>query len=287
MPAEAAAALPGAHSSLMPLLMRRETEIGEDYDALVMAVLDAQRLQMLAEEALRRQTEALALAVHELRNPLMPIRTVAAMLAKSIEIRDPGQLGVVLERQVAHMVRLIDDLMDASRAATGKLHVRWAQVDLAQVFAHVVDICQPAMDGRTQRFTAYVPGGPNIVDGDGVRLTQVFANLLQNASKYTPRGGAIVLTFTVEAIDKRTRVAVIKIADNGIGITPEALPMIFEPFVQDPHAIGFANDGLGVGLTLVRELVQAHGGTVSATSPGAGLGSEFVVRLPMTRINTD
>ena len=262
---------------------RHEAALGAADEALVLEVLTAQSLQLVAEEALRRQTEALALAAHELRNPLMPIRTVAMLLAKGIGIGDLGQLASVLERQVTHMSRLVDDLLDASRVATGKLHVQCAPVDMAHVFDHVVDICRPAMDVRRQRFVAYVPDRVLTVHGDVVRLTQLFTNLLQNASKYTPLGGEIVLACRVDALDGPAGGFEVEasIADNGIGISPETLPMIFEPFVQDSQAVGFSKDGLGIGLTLVRELVQAHGGTVTASSPGAGLGSEFIVRLPL------
>ena len=262
---------------------RHEAALGPADEALLLAVLTAQSLQLIAEEALRRQTEALALAAHELRNPLMPIRTVATLLAKGIGVDDLGQLASVLERQVTHMSRLVDDLLDASRVATGKLHMQCSQVDMAHVFDHVVDICKPAMDVRQQRFVAYVPDRRLTVHGDVVRLTQLFTNLVQNASKYTPVGGEIVLACRVDAVDGAAGGFEVEasIADNGIGISPEVLPMIFEPFVQDPHAVGFAKDGLGIGLTLVRELVRAHGGTVTASSPGTGLGSEFVVRLPL------
>jgi signal transduction histidine kinase len=260
---------------------RSVAELRADNEALVLAMSTAQSLQRVAEEALRRQTEALALAVHELRNPLMPIRTVASLLSRVTGLDELPRLGTVIERQVSHLSRLIEDLLDASRAATGKLHLQRTRVDLADVFDHALDVCRPSMDARQQQFVGYAPGRTLTVLGDPVRLGQVFVNLLQNASKYTPNGGEIVLTCELDATDELNAQAIVTIADNGIGITAETLPLIFDAFVQDNHAIGFSREGLGIGLTLVRELVQAHAGTVSATSPGADMGSQFIVTLPL------
>jgi len=259
----------------------RHDDLKRANEALVLATLTAQSLQLVAVEALRRQTEALALAAHELRNPLMPIRTVAVLLGKVKDVDELPRLRGVIERQVMHMTRLIDDLLDAARVATGKLHLDRHRLDLREVFDQVVDVCKPAMDARNQRFTARAPDHALILEGDLVRLTQVFTNILNNASKYTPEGGDIAFDCHVNAIGEGAGEVVVTISDNGIGITPEALPLIWEPFVQDPLAVGFSKDGLGVGLTLVRELVQAHAGSVSADSKGAGQGSAFIVRLPL------
>jgi signal transduction histidine kinase len=259
----------------------REDELQEDNDALVQAALAATGLQQVAEEALRRQTQALALAAHELRNPLMPIRTVAALLGRATSLDQLPVLAAVIERQVLHMNRMIDDLLDAARATTGKLHVHRARLDLREVFDNVIDVCKPAMDIRQQAFSLRIPDRPLELEGDLMRLTQVFTNILHNASKYTPAGGAIVLDCSVNALATGAGEVVVAVSDNGIGISPEALPLIWEPFVQDRLAIGFSKEGLGVGLTLVRELVQAHAGTVSANSAGAGHGSQFVVVLPL------
>ena len=250
-------------------------------EVLVLATLTAQSEQLVAAEALRRQSEALALAAHELRNPLMPIRTVAALLAKGAIPDELPRLGKLLERQVMHMTRLIDDLLDVARVATGKLHLDRHRIDLREVLDDVVEACRPAMDARSQAFAVRLPERPLVLEGDPVRLTQVFVNILNNASKYTPEGGDIALECRVRPIGGGAGEAVVVVRDNGIGITPEALPLIWEPFVQDPLAIGFSKQGLGVGLTLVRELVRAHSGSVSATSAGAGQGSAFVVDLPL------
>ena len=260
---------------------RREAELGAANEGLVLATLTAQALQMVAVEALRRQTEALALAAHELRNPLMPIRTVAVLLGKVTDLDQLPRLAAIVERQVMHMTRVIDDLLDTARVATGKLHLDRKRIDLREVFTNVVDVCQPMMDARSQTFVARLPERPLVVEGDVIRLTQVFTNLLANASKYTPMGGHIALECRVDALGEGAGAAVVTLTDDGIGISAEALPMIWEPFVQDPLAIGFSKEGLGVGLTLVRELVQAHGGSVGAVSAGEGQGSEFTVVLPL------
>lgn len=260
---------------------RREAELSAANEALVLATLTAQALQIVAVEALRRQTEALALAAHELRNPLMPIRTVSALLARVTDVDQLPRLTAIIDRQVMHMTRVIDDLLDAARVVTGKLHLDRARIDLREVFTNVVDVCQPMMDARAQAFVVRLPERPLTVEGDVIRLTQVFTNLLANASKYTPTGGNIALECRVDAPGEGAGAAVVTLTDDGIGISAEALPMIWEPFVQDPLAIGFSKQGLGVGLTLVRELVQAHGGSVGAVSAGEGQGSEFTVVLPL------
>jgi signal transduction histidine kinase len=274
-------ASPGLPSVSTGQPTRREAELRAANEALVLATLTAQGLQLVAVEALRRQTEALALAAHELRNPLMPIRSVAILLGKVTEVEQLPRLTAIIERQVMHMTRLIDDLLDTARVATGKLHLDRARIDLRDVFVAVLDVCQPAMDARSQSFVARLPDRPLVVEGDLIRLAQVFNNLLTNASKYTRVDGDITLDCHVQARGEGAGEVVVTLADNGIGISAEALPMIWEPFVQDPLAVGFSKEGLGIGLTLVRELVQAHGGTVAAASAGAGQGSEFTVVLPL------
>ena len=274
-------ASPGNSSTFAGQPTRLEAELGAANEALVLATLTAQGLQMVAVEALRRQTEALALAAHELRNPLMPIRTVAILLGKVSDLDQLPRLTAIVERQVMHMSRLIDDLLDAARVATGKLHLDRARIDLRDVFVNVLDVCQPPMDARGQTFVSRLPDRALIVEGDLIRLTQVFTNILNNASKYTHADGDITLDCRVDGGDDGAEEVVVTLADNGIGISPEALPTIWEPFVQDPLAIGFSKEGLGVGLTLVRELVQAHGGAVTAASDGAGWGSTFTVVLPL------
>jgi len=174
------------------------------------------------------------------------------------------------------MSRMVGDLLDVSRVTTGKLRIESRTVDLIALLDEVVDTCRPGMDARLQHFTVLLPAHPIDVHGDPLRLAQIFNNLLDNASKYTSNSGEIRLTAAVVGSQ-----AQITISDNGIGITPAALESIFDPFVQDPHATEFDASGLGIGLTVVRELVEAHGGTVRVTSPGQGFGSQFKVTLPL------
>lgn len=259
---------------------RRLAELREANQQLVLAALSAQELQVAAEKAQQRQTEFLAVMAHELRNPLTPIR-IAATLMGQVPSEGLPRLQTVIERQVVHMTRLLNDLLDVSRASTGKLRLDRQKVELASVIDQAVATCRPSMDVRLQHFVVQVPACALEVDGDPVRLAQILSNLLDNASKYTPEGGEIGLSVVV-ADDA----VLITVSDSGIGITAEALPSVFEPFVQDKHAIAFNQVGLGIGLTVVCELVRAHGGSVAATSAGAGLGSQFVVTLPLRPLPT-
>lgn len=248
-------------------------QLQEANERLLLAALEAQTLQAHAEAAQRRQADSLAMVAHELLNPLQPIRFAVEMLRRPIA--DVGRVRKMIERQVGHLMRLIDDLLDVSRAETGKLRLVRESVDLTSLVEAATDACRPAMSRRQQKFSTVTSDEPLHLMGDPVRLLQILSNLLDNASKYTPQGGSIRLT--VEASDAEVRLVV---KDDGIGITPQALPHIFAPFVQEPHAVGFNGTGLGIGLAVVRELVESHGGTVVAHSAGTGLGSEFVVCLP-------
>jgi signal transduction histidine kinase len=208
---------------------------------------------------------------------------VAALLAR-VKPDDAiiPKLQSIIERQVGHMARMVDDLLDVTRASTGKLNLDLKPTDLATVLTRAVEQRHAAMDLRLQHFTSHVPLHPVTVRGDGDRLVQVVSNLLDNASRYTPNGGDIGLTLTVE-----NNHALIVVRDSGIGISATALPTIFELFTQDRHAVGFNGAGLGIGLTVVHELVVAHGGTVTARSSGIGEGSEFVVSLPLLTAGVD
>lgn len=251
-------------------------QLREANQQLVIAALNAQELQAASEQAQRRQTEFLAVLAHELRTPLTPIRIAATMMGETRRDSLP-RMQAVIEKQVVHMSRLVSDLLDLSRVNTGKLRLESQLLDMAGIIDQAIGACQPAMDTRLQHLGICVPAGPLWVDGDPVRLAQILINLLDNASKYTPQGGEIELSAGIEAAT-----LAISISDSGIGITAEALPNIFEPFVQDTQATGFNRDGLGIGLTVVRELVTAHGGTVVASSNGSGQGSTFLVTLPLT-----
>lgn len=260
---------------------RQHAQLREANGELVLAALNAQDLQAAAERALRQQKEFLAVVAHELRNPLTPIRIAAGMVGL-VRPEDIPRYQAIIENEVQHMVRLVSDLLDMSRASTGKLRIERQVLDLAGLIDEAVGACRPAMDTRLQHFSVQVPARAIKLDADPVRLAQVLRNLLDNASKYTPDGGEIGLSVAV--VDDTV---VMTVSDSGIGITAEALPKVFEPFVQDKHAIGFNGVGLGIGLTVVRELVEAHGGQVVAHSAGTGLGAQFVVTLPLAGSRKD
>ena len=256
---------------------RQYAQLREANENLVLAALTAQELQAAAELAQRRQMQFLAVVAHELRNPLSPILGAAEVMSRFRA--DEAQLlrvQGIIERQVQHITRLVGDLLDVSRASTGKWRLERQVVEMADIIDQAVDSCRPAMDTRLQHFRVHVPSRPLEVHGDPVRLAQIMSNLLDNASKYTQVGGDIGLS--VVGVEDAI---VITVSDSGIGIVAEALPTVFEPFMQDTHAVGFNGIGLGIGLTVVRELVEAHGGSVAASSAGSGLGSQFVVTLPV------
>ena len=255
---------------------RQNIALREANEHLILAALSAQTLRAEAEAAQQRQAEFMAVLAHELRNPLVPLRNVAAVLARTNpdDVMLP-KLQAIIERQVVHMARMVDDLLDVARASSGKLRLDLALVDMSSIVADTIEACRPAIDLRLQRFSVTVPHKAVSVNGDVVRLTQILTNLIDNASKYTPTGGAVSLVLATAA-DWVT----VTVTDNGIGISEAALPGVFDLFVQDPSAVGFSNLGLGIGLKVVHELVTAHGGTVDGHSKGPGQGSRFVVRLP-------
>ncbi|HZR03747.1 MAG TPA: diguanylate cyclase [Burkholderiales bacterium] len=248
----------------------------EANEQLVLAALTAQELQYAAEEARREQDRFLAVLAHELRHPLTPIRTAAELLGR-VRAEDVPRVQAIIERQVAYMTRLVGDLLDVERSRTGKLRLERRAVDMTQIIDAAVTACRHFIAERLQLLDLHVPPGPLPVHGDPVRLEQVIRNLLDNASKYTPKGGTIHLSVLIVG-----DTFVMTVSDTGIGITAEALPHVFDPFVQDRHAIVFNGAGLGIGLTVVRQLVQAHGGNIVAHSAGSGLGSQFVVTLPLS-----
>jgi signal transduction histidine kinase len=254
----------------------RVADLREANEQLVLAALSSREVEADAEQAHSRQIAFLAMAAHELRNPLLPLRLATKLITRGRTEEQLVKLQETIDGQVNHMARLIGDLLDGSRISTGKFRLERRIVDLSGILDNVIEACQGVMDVGRHRFERLGPSGPLSVNGDAMRLVQVFSNLLENAAKYTPEGGRISLATAVEG----GRVA-ITVADNGIGITAQALPHVFELFVQDEHATVHNHGGLGIGLAVVRELVEAHGGSVVATSAGKDLGSEFVVRLPL------
>jgi signal transduction histidine kinase/DNA-binding response OmpR family regulator len=227
-------------------------------------------------EADRRKDEFLAMLAHELRNPLAPV--VGGLELLRAEGASEGTRRRALDaadRQVRHLARLVDDLVDVSRIRTGKVELRRGPVELARIVEDAVAAVEPLARSQGQELAVELPDRPVTTTGDAVRLTQVVENLLHNASKYTDPGGHIRLRAAVDGAE-----VVIRVADDGIGIGPELLPHIFDTFVQGVQPASRARGGLGLGLTLVRSLVQMHGGTVVAASDGPGRGSTFEVRIP-------
>ncbi len=229
------------------------------------------------EESDRLKNEFLAMLAHELRNPLAPIRNaVQIMRLTDGNATVLASTSAMMERQVAQMVRLIDDLLDVSRISRGKIELRKERIDLASTIGHAVDACRSDMESSKHALTVSLPSVPVYSDGDPARLAQVVGNLLSNARKFTDKGGLIGLTLE-QAGDE----AVIRVWDNGIGVAASQLPRIFDMFLQIDSSLERSVSGLGIGLTLVRKLVEMHAGSVEAFSAGVGQGSEFVVRLPV------
>ena len=255
----------------------RRAPLLEANEQLVFATLSARGLEAQAQEAHRRQVAFLAMVAHELRSPLMPLQLAGQMLDRvRLDERLLLKLQATIMAQVAQISRLIGDLVDGSRIGAGKFALEFRSVEMGSVFETAIGTCRAAMEARHQQFHYALPSGPWHVNGDRVRLVQVFANLLDNACKYTPAGGSIVLEAAATADLLR-----VTVRDTGIGISAEMLPRVFDLFVQDARAAVVNRSGLGIGLAVVRELVAAHGGTVAASSGGAAGGSSFVVSLPL------
>lgn len=228
------------------------------------------------EDADRRKDEFLAMLAHELRNPLAPIRNAAHTLALLGTGDDRVRwVSSVIERQVGLMTRLVDDLLDVSRITSGKITLQRATVSVREVLAQAVETARPLAESRGQALEVDVPEDSAWVDGDPARLAQAVGNLLDNAIKYTDDGGRIGLRARVEADE-----VVIVVEDSGVGVDPELLPHVFDLFIQADRSLERKQGGLGLGLTLVRRLVEMHGGRVEAASAGPGLGSAFTIRLP-------
>ncbi|WP_432743164.1 PAS domain S-box protein [Methylobacter sp. G7] len=237
---------------------------------------DSKRTAEALRLANQRKDEFLAMLAHELRNPLAPIRNTVQLLNRQ-KITDPtlAKACHVIDRQVTHMVRLLDDLLDVARYIQGKIRLQVEHLELTDIINNAVETSYPLIESRGQALIIAQAATPQWIQGDRVRLAQVLSNLLNNAAKYTNEGGKITLSVTQEGSD-----VVIDIRDTGVGIAPEILPQIFDLFTQADHSLAHSQGGLGIGLTLVRQLVEKHGGTVTAASAGIGHGSTFSVRLP-------
>jgi PAS domain S-box-containing protein len=241
--------------------------------------------RLRAEEALRdadrKKDDFIALLAHELRNPLAPLRNGLQIIRLSPDRDSRNCAQQVMERQLAHMVRLIDDLLDVSRISRNKMELRLARILLSDVVGSAVETARPAIEAAGHELTVSLPPDPVFLDADLTRLSQVFSNLLTNSAKYTEHGGHIALTAGLDGDN-----VVVSVRDTGIGIPAESLPRIFDMFSQVDRSIERSTGGLGIGLALVKGLVEMHGGTVGARSDGPGRGSEFTVRLPAVRLRS-
>lgn len=238
-------------------------------------ISDRKRSEEVLRQADRNKNDFLAMLAHELRNPLAPLRNgLQIMQLSNNDSAMTAEACKMMERQIANMVRLIDDLLDLSRISKGKLELRKEKIDLRMVVQDALETSRPLIEGASHRLSVVMPAQPVFVCVDRGRLAQVFANLLNNSAKYTERGGQITLTVERQGTD-----AVVKVKDNGMGISPAVLPKVFELFTQADRSLERTQSGLGIGLSVVRGLVDMHGGIVEATSEGLGKGSEFIVRL--------
>jgi PAS domain S-box-containing protein len=247
-------------------------------------VSDLKQAQDALEDADRHKDQFLAALAHELRNPLAPIRTGLAILRKrgaAGELEAKAQ--VVMERQLSHLVRLVDDLLDVARISRGKVELKPQRVEVRTILEHAMETARPLIDASEHALAMRIPNAPIWVDGDLTRLAQVVGNLLNNAAKYTPSRGHIELRAEVEDGDQ----VVIRVTDDGVGIGPDMLGRVFDLFVQVDDSLHRAQGGLGIGLSLVRKLVELHGGSIAAESRGLGRGSTFTVRLPLAPVVTD
>ncbi len=256
-------------------LQRANAELERANRSLQSEVAERARAEQALKEADRHKDEFLAMLAHELRNPLAPILN-AVQLMRMKPIADP-QLSwsrEVIERQLTHLTRLVDDLLDVARITRGRINLSREPIELAVLIARAVETVQPLIQARGHEFTSEIPAAPLRINADPLRLTQAFGNVLGNAAKYTERGGRISLSVCQQGPDVEIRVR-----DTGIGIPAEQLPRIFDLFTQVRS--DQSQSGLGIGLALVRRLLQMHGGTISAHSEGPGQGTEFLIRLPL------
>ncbi|WP_277964971.1 diguanylate cyclase domain-containing protein [Pseudomonas sp. RIT-To-2] len=264
-----------AQPALSRNMARRLGQMREANEALVLAALSAQQSEWRIGESLRQERLTLAKVAHELRHPLMPLSLIAETLAYASQDALP-EVGGIIERQIEHVKRLVDDLIDVTLAVNGKMYLVQETLDLSQLIQHVIEAWAPTIKAKGQALELQLSAIAVFIDGDPFRLTQMLYNLLGNASKFTPVAGTIGLSLTTAAGNAR-----IVVSDDGKGISAAALPRIFEPFMQDQTALDGCNTGLGIGLTVVREVVDAHGGSVKASSAGPGQGSCFLVLLPL------
>jgi PAS domain S-box-containing protein len=237
---------------------------------------DANRVETLETEG-RRTAEFIAMLSHELRNPLAPIRNAATLLKRFADNKETSTwCAELIDRQVNHLTRIVDDLLDVSRVTSGKIRIAKEACELSTIVQEAVESMRPLLATRQHTLTLDIVPAPVPVLGDSIRLSQVVVNLLNNAAKYTPEPGIVAVSLHREGDE-----ATLTVSDTGMGLSPALAEKVFEPFVQGERALARSEGGLGVGLTLVKSVVQLHGGSVSVKSSGEGLGSAFTVKLPL------
>ncbi len=271
-------ALRRSHDALEQRVQERTAELAHINQALEAEIAERKRAEAELTEVDRLKDEFLAMLAHELRNPLAPLLHGLEVLR--IAQHDPvATLAVreMMERQLRKMTRLVDDLLDVSRITSGKIELRQEVVDVIHLVNLAAESVQQFVEARRQELRLQVPTEPILLEGDFTRLEQVVSNLLSNASKYTQAGGRITL-----ALEREATHVTIRVSDTGMGMSRDTLPKVFDLFMQVDRSLDRSQGGLGIGLTLVRRLVDLHGGTVEATSQGLGQGSQFIVRLPLT-----
>jgi signal transduction histidine kinase/CheY-like chemotaxis protein len=253
-----------------------ELTLAEDLATRAAIAIDNARLYKEIQDQDRRKNEFLAMLAHELRNPLAPIRNAVQILrSPAAEGEEAAWARDVIGRQVEQMVRLVDDLLDISRITGGKIQLQRSRVDVGTIVTRAVETSRPWIEARRHDLDVILPRDPIVLEADVTRMAQVLANLLNNAAKYTPEGGQITVHVAREGDE-----AVFRVRDTGVGIPPDMLSKVFDLFIQVDQSLDRSQGGLGIGLTLVRQLVELHGGRIEAHSEGINRGTEFVLRLP-------
>jgi PAS domain S-box-containing protein len=256
----------------------QRSEAGEPL-RIIGSILDItrrKRLELMLRESSRRKDEFLAMLAHELRNPLAPLRTAIALMQKAAppHEREPDLLGL-MQRQAEHMTRIVDDLLEVSRITQGRIALKYEPILVCTAVYHAVESVAPLVEARSQQIHLEVPDATSWICADATRMSQILVNILNNASKYTPEGGSIRITANADA-----EWVSIVIADTGSGVSPELLPHIFDLFSQGERTLDRSEGGLGIGLSLVKKLVEMHDGRISVQSPGPGLGTSVTVDIP-------
>ncbi|MGQ0592140.1 MAG: response regulator [Gammaproteobacteria bacterium] len=270
------AVLAQSRQRLEQRVAERTAELQASNERLQAEITERRRAEEALREADRHKDEFLAMLAHELRNPLAPIRNSVEVLQR-LELEEPklDWARTAIDRQVRQLTRLVDDLLDVSRISRGKISLQKAPIELTMIVERAIETSRPVIEARRHHLSVALPAEPMYLEGDLARLAQALGNVLHNAAKYTEEGGRIGLT-----AERTAGHVVLRVRDTGVGIPAAVLPYVFDLFTQGDRALDRAQGGLGIGLALVKKLVELHGGRVEASSPGPGQGSEFTLRLP-------